>query len=102
MNMLNVTYLNMFVFLYALIDNQAARYATVFIIIGLSLWLIWKWISKLEKTKNKGEIVLKVILIIVAVFLIGFQAWFILIHLQTLGTKAVPSAPPSITSEYPE
>ncbi len=83
MTWIQILFQKVFIYVYAIIDTALIKYLIVLILFFiLSLW-VWKLIKKNQASKKKSTKIVKLILIVTEVFLVLFQAWFILVHFQT-------------------
>lgn len=79
---LYLIYLKFFSVLFPLIHNVFISYVIILVLVSTCIYFNFKFIKKI-KIKSISEILLKILLILIEVFLISFLVWFLIEHFHT-------------------
>lgn len=80
MTLMHEIFLTIFIFLFELLRQPLVTYLIILAIFGLLAWANFKQIKKLS---GKSNLILRLILMGVEVFLAAYIIWFLLIHFST-------------------
>ncbi len=83
MDFLQDTFLRFFSFIYPYIHSHLVSYLLVALLDIVALYLNWKWIQKLHRSKSSFAAMSKVVFFLFELFLLGFLIWFVLIYFHT-------------------
>ena len=79
-------FINLYKLVYPLFKNPAfPSYISVFAIVAFCSWKNYKWLKRNPFFFQKKEIhIMPAFRFLVEVFLLGFLAWFLLVHINTI------------------